>query len=340
VAPEVFTMSARLLFTFLLAAAAVGAGCARNIDVADASFGTRTRSNLAVVAGGIGPAGGPPLIDRFVTLAGKKPNGLGFVQNTPDTWGPFDVQIRTGFFDADDMENPTNVRVCLEIGDVGFDVFYDACATHNGMLWNVQGFRGAPFAPVTGTIQIDSDEVELRVEQEGTDVNFYARIPGNAWTPVSTTAFTPQTAAFKPSFGATGLSKGTVVGFDNLLFTTSDPPSAPAPAVAVAADVNAALLAGYAAYRQLEQPDFATAAVNLGQAQDAIDDAQAGLAGLPSSREVSSATKFVAKAEKALAKAQDQVADEAAEKAMKTLEKGGDSLVEAALLLNPQPFTD
>jgi hypothetical protein len=333
-------MHARLLFAFSVTALALCAACARNVDVADASFGTGTRGALATVAGGIGPAGGAPQIDRFVTLAGKKPGGLGFVQNTPDTWGPFDVSVQTGFFDADQMANPTNVRVCLEISDVGFDVFYDACATHNGTLWVVQGFRGAPFSAVAGTIQIDSDEVELRVEQETTDINFYARAPGDAWTPVSTTPFAAQTAPLKPSFGATGLSKGTAVGFDNLLFTTSDPPSAPAPAVAAAADVNAALLAGYAAYRQLEQPDFATAEVNLGQAQDAIDDAQAAIAALPASREVSSAAKFVNKAEKSLAKAQDQVADEDAVKAMKTLEKGGDSLVEAALLLNPQPFSD
>jgi hypothetical protein len=37
-------------------------------------------------------------------------------------------------------------------------------------------------------------------------------------------------------------------------------------------------------------------------------------------------------------KAQDQVAGEDAAKALKTLEKGGDALVEAALLLNPQPL--
>jgi hypothetical protein len=334
-------MNARLLFTFLVIAAALGAACARNVDVADASFGTSTRGNLAIVAGGIGPAGGAPQIDRFVTLAGKKPNGLGFVQNTPDTWGPFDVSVHAGFFDPEEMAAPAGVRVCLEISDVGFDVFYDACATHNGTLWTVQGIRGAPFTPVAGTIQIDSDELELRVEQVDDDINFYARAFGSmTWTPVSTTPFTPQVAPLKPSFGATGLSKGTAVGFDNLLFATSDPPSAPAPAVAVAADVNAALLAGYAAYRQLEQPDFATAEVNLDQAQEALDDAQAGAAGLPASRDVSSAVKFLGKAEKALVKAQDQVADENAEKAMKTLEKGGDSLVEAALLLNPQPFED
>jgi hypothetical protein len=336
-------MSARLLFTFLLAAAAIGAGCATNIDVADAGFRSGSRDSLAAVAGGVGPAGAPATPDRFVSLAGKKPNGLGFVQNTPDTWGPFDVSVHTGFFDPEQMAAPSGVRVCLEISDVGFDVFYDACATHNGTLWTVQGIRGAPFTLVTGTIQIDSDELELRVEQVDDDINFYARAFGSmAWTPVSTTPFTPQVDPLKPSFGATGLSKGTAVGFDDLAFASAGPPSAPAPAVAVAADVNAALLAGLAAHAALEGgvPDFVDAAAALLDAQDAIDDAQAGAAGLPPSKAVSSAVKFLGKGEKALAKAQDQVTDQDAEKAVKTLEKGGDALVEAALLLNPQPFTD
>ena len=115
---------------------------------------------------------------------------------------------------------------------------------------------------------------------------------------------------------------------------------APAPAVAVAADANAALLAGYAAYRDLEggAPDFASAAANLGDAADALDDAQAGAGALPPSKDVSSATKLLGKADKGLVKAQDQVADENAEKALKTLEKAGDALIEAALLLNPQPL--
>jgi hypothetical protein len=334
-------MNARFLFAFLLAAAPLAAGCATNLDVADASFGSGSRESFAAVAGGLGPAGATPTPDRFVVLAGKKPGGLGFVQNTPDTWGPFDVQVHTGFFDAEQMAAPSGVRVCLEISDVGFDVFYDVCALHDGADWTVSAFKGAPFMAIAGSIDIDADEIELRAEQAGGNVNFYAREFGAmAWTSVSSTAFAAQTEPLKPSFGATGLGKGTAVGFDDLVYVSAGPPSAPAPAVAAAADVNAALLAGLAAHQDLEGgvPDFVSAAANLGDAEDALDDAQAGVAGLPPSKAVSRAAKFLGKADKALVKAQDQVAGEDAAKALKTLEKGGDALVEAALLLNPQPL--
>jgi hypothetical protein len=336
-------MNARLLFAFLLAGTVLGAACATNIDVADASFGSGSRESLAAVAGGVGPAGAAPTPDRFVVLAGKKPGGLGFVQNTPDTWGPFDVQVHTGFFDPEQIATPAGVRVCLEISDVGFDVFYDVCALHDGDDWTVQALKGPPAAFIAGTLDLDAAEIELRAEQVDDDVNFYARAFGSmTWTPVSTTAFAAQTEPLKPSFGATGLSKGTAVGFDDLVFASSGPPSAPAPEVDVAADVNAALLAGLAAHQDLEGgvPDFPSAAANLGDAEDALDDAQAGIAGLTPSKAVSSAAKFLGKADKALAKAQDQVADQNAAKALKTLEKGGDALVEAALLLNPQPFPE
>jgi hypothetical protein len=336
-------MKAQLLFASLLTAASLGAGCASNVETADASFRSGSRSSLAAVAGGIGPAGAPPTPDRFVVLAGKKPGGLGFVQNTPDTWGPFDVSVHTGFLDPDQMATPAGVRVCLEISDIGFDVFYDVCALYDGIDWAVSAFKGAPLMAIAGTIDIDADEIELRVEQVDDDVNFYARAFGSmTWTPVSSTSFAAQVDPLKPSFGATGLSKGTAVGFDDLFYDSSGPPSAPAPAVAVAADVNAALLAGLNAHRALEGgvPDFVDVAAALFDAQDAVEDAQDGAAALPPSKEVSRATKFLGKAAKALAKAQDQVADQDAEKAVKTLEKGGDSMVEAALLLNPQPFPE
>jgi hypothetical protein len=114
----------------------------------------------------------------------------------------------------------------------------------------------------------------------------------------------------------------------------------PAPAVAVAADVNAALLAGYAAYEDIDSPspDFASAGTHLDDAADALDDAAAGVAGLAASKAVSSAAKHIAKAAKGLPKAQDQVDGQDAKKGMKSLEKMGRSLIEAALLLNPQPL--
>jgi hypothetical protein len=332
-------MHARPVFVSLLFAASLAAGCATNVEKTDADFSTAgfQAGPVVITGGGLPPAP----TDRKLLLAGKKPGGLGFVQNTPDTWGPFDVQVRTGFLDLEQMDAPAGVRVCLEIDNVGFSIFYDVCATHDGVDWTVAAFKGAPVTAIPGSIELDADEIELRAEQVGGDVNFFARVAGAmAWTPVSTTAFAAQTEPLKAAVGATGLSKGTAVGFDDLIYVSSGPPVAPAPAVAVAADANAALLAGYAAYRDLEGGllDLASAATNLADAAAALDDALAGVAALPESKTVKSAAKLLGKADKGLAKAQDQVADGAAEKALKTLEKAAAALIEAALLLNPQPL--
>jgi hypothetical protein len=320
-----------------------GGACAtHHAEVADASIGLGSREAVAVA---VAPQGAPVALDRFVALTGKKAAqpigpGFAFVQSTPDIWGPFDVSIHTGFLDAERTAQRAGVQTCLEIDDVGFDVFYDVCGAFDGVDWNVTAFKGKPRVNLAGLVEIDADEIELRAEQTGGNVNFYARAFGSmAWSPVATTAFPAQVEPLKVAFGATGLAKNTTVGFDRLVVPFSGPPSAPAPAVDVAADVNAALVSAYGAFEALdESPDFDDAGLDLDAAADAIDAAQAGAAGLPETKENKKAAKFIDKAEKSLVKALDQVADEDAAKALKTLQKVGGSLIEAALLLNPQPF--
>jgi hypothetical protein len=330
--------------SLLVALAALATGCVdpgtfQEVREARVALGLRGSSSSLVARGSLA-AKGP--LDRYVAMAGaKKPPavGLAFVQTTPDTWGPFDVSLRTGFFDPEQMQNPLGVRVCLEVDSVGFSVFYDVCGLFGPTGWNVSAFTNLGL--LTGNVLIDADEIELRVEQTGMTVNFYAREAGApVWSAVANTAFPTQTLPLKAAFGVTGLSKGTEVGFDDLEYASSAPPMAPTGAVAVAADVNAALLAGYAAFRALDggAPDFGAAAASLDDADAALDDAMAGVAALPSSKTNQSAAKQLAKADKGLTKAQDQVAGQAADKALKTLGKAGDSLVEAALLLNPQPL--
>jgi len=337
-------MQGRLVFVSLLLGVLFAAGCAKveYADVADARVGgaSRDTGNAIVARAGALAAAGP--VDRYVQMAGSKTTlGQAFVQNTPDVWGPFDVSIRTGFFDPEQKALPEDVRVCLEIDQVGFAVFYLVCGLYDDTLDVWQAFAGTQGGTLPGSINIAGDEIELRVEQTGGNVNFYARAAGApAWTSVSTTTFPAQTIPLKASFGASALTKGTAVGFDGLQATFSAPPIAPTGAVAVAADVNAALIAAYEAQLDLDAgaDDFAAAAAQLDAAENALDDAQVGVAALPASKTNQSAAKHIAKADKGLAKAQDQVADQAAAKAIKTLEKLGRSLVEAALLLNPQPF--
>jgi hypothetical protein len=329
----------RLVFASLLLALAIASGCA-TAEVADARIGSGEREGFAVVtAAGAGPLGGGPSPDLFLEIAGSKPGGLAFVQNTPDTWGPFDVQVHTGFFDPAQKASPNGVRVCLEIDNVGFSVYYDVCAQYNqgAGLWQVFAFTHA--GALAGSVNLPDDEIELRVEQVSDDVNFYTRAFGSgSWQPVSTTSFPAQTAPLKAAFGATGLSKGTAVGFDDAVYVSGPPLVAPSAAAAVAADVNAALLAGYTAFQEIEDGNLGSAETDLGDAADALDDAQLGVAALPPSKAVSSAAKQIGKADKTLAKAQDQVAVGDGDKALKTLQKLARPLIEAALLLNPQPL--
>ena len=59
------------------------------------------------------------------------------------------------------------------------------CAQYNqgGGLWQVFAFTHV--GALAGSVNVASDELELRVEQTGGDVNFYTRAFGAmAWSPV------------------------------------------------------------------------------------------------------------------------------------------------------------
>jgi hypothetical protein len=162
-----------------------------------------------------------------------------------------------------------------------------------------------------------------------------------SWSLVSTTAFPAQTDAHKASFGASFLTKGNAVGFDALSATFSAPPVAPTGADAVAFDVNRALRGGWDAYLLLDAgvEDFDGAEDALEGALDALDDALAGLASLPDTRENQAAAKGIEKTQKGLQKALAQVQAEDAAKALKSLEKLAGPLIQASVLLDPQPLS-
>jgi len=340
-------MQARLVLGSLLGAALGASACAtHHVELADASISGANRSTgLAVTARANAPAASVPT-DRYVEVSGRKAAptlGTGFVQTTPDIWAPYDVQIHAGFFDPTQKATPQGVRICLEIDDVGFDVFYVVCGQHIAATSTWQTFAGTNLGNVAGVQNIVSEEIELRIEQrlEGMDekIFFSARAAGAPdWIAISNTDYPEQLDPHKASFGASNITKGTAVGFDGLQATFSAPPVPPTGTVAVAADVNAALIASLDAQLALDAglDDFATAGTALGVAEDALDDAQA--VALPATKENQTAIKHMAKADKSLAKAQEQVVDQDSAKALKTLEKLGRSLIEAALLLNPQPF--
>jgi hypothetical protein len=336
-------MQTRLVFaSFLLGLLAAAACATQHAEQVNASIGGGSRSGGSNLGTGLGALAASGPLDRYVEMSGRKTEGgTAFVQTTSDVWAPFDVQVHTGFFDPDEKATADDVRVCLEIDDVGFDVFYDACAQYDEASGLWQAFAGTNLGSLMGSQLIDSDEIELRVEQTGGNVGFYARAFGSpTWLAIASTAFPAQVDPLKAAFGVSNLRKGTAVGFDGLSATFSAPPVAPTGAVAVAADVNLALRDSLLAYQSLDagEDDFATATAALAGAGDALDGAQLGLAALPESKDNQSAGKHVAKADKGLTKAQEQVANEDSAKALKTLEKVARSLIEAALLLNPQPF--
>jgi hypothetical protein len=110
----------------------------------------------------------------------------------------------------------------------------------------------------------------------GDDVNFYARAFGSmTWLLIDSTSFPAQADPLEPSFGASGLSKGTAVGFDGLL-----PRPArrrwrrPAPS----------------RWRRTSTPHSPRAAgADLADAEDALGAATTGVDALPESKENKSA---------------------------------------------------
>lgn len=77
-----------------------------------------------------------------------------------------------------------------DTGNAGFAVFYLVCGQYDDTLDVWQAFAGTQGGSLPGSINVASDEIELRVEQTGGNVNFYARAAGSmSWTSVSTTTF-------------------------------------------------------------------------------------------------------------------------------------------------------
>jgi hypothetical protein len=283
--------------------------------------------------------------NRYVGIRGtKKTNpGFGFAQTTPDVWAPFDVSIHTGLFDPGQMASADGTRVCLEIDNVGFTVFYDVCATYAASPagWTVAAFHGAPTTNLPGSFFTESLEIELRAETDGTTLRFHARPwTSTKWQSVAEMPWPGQTGPLEAAFGVSPILKGTLVGFDDPTFASGPPPSAPTGVAEVAAAANDALLEGLAAFQLLDgaSPDFPGAATQLGLAGSALGQAQTLLAALPQDKTAKKAGKSFAKGAKKLAKAEQQVADQDADGALANLGKAGALVEKGVLLLVPQPF--
>jgi hypothetical protein len=315
----------------------LAAGCDR--AQTDAIEGARSRAAGGRAAEGRAKAP----VDRYLALRGRKAEpGSAFVQATPDTWAPFDVSVRTGLFDPDETATANGTRVCLELSRVDFSVFYDVCADYAAAAgtWSVLAFHGPPATFLAGTLALDGPEIELRAETDGTTLRFHARAAGaKAFVPVSEMPFPVQALPLKAAVGATNLRKGTTVGFDDPVYASAPAPAPLSPEAEVAADANACLLQGLAAFLALdgESPDFAAAAAGIAAAGIALADAQTGADALAPSRATAKVRRLLASAAKSLAAADRHVAGERADRAIGKLERAGRQLVSAELILSPQP---
>jgi hypothetical protein len=282
-------------------------------------------------------------IDRHLALRGRKPQpGSGFVQAPPDTWAPFDVSVRTGLFDARRTATADGTRACLELSRVDFSVFYDVCADYDaagGGTWSVVAFHGPPATFLAGSALIAGPELELRTETDGATLRFHARAAGaKEWSPVSEMPFPVQTLPLKAAVGATNLRKGTTIGFDDPSYASAPAPGPLSPEAGIAEDANAALLAGLDAFLALDgpSPDLGAAATALGEAALALGEAQTGADALASPAATTVRRRLAASA-KALDAAERQVDGGRADRAIAKLVKAGRSLVQAVLILSPQP---
>jgi|GEM_PF-3877299 len=329
---------ARALAVLGLAAAAAAGGC--HTDREFAFLNVDDRPATAVAA-----RGAPAPADRFIAARGTKRTrpGFAFAQLTPDVWAPFDVSIHTGLFDPAQMETAAGTRVCLEIDNVGFTVFYDACATYGTSPagWTVVAFTGTPVTNLPGSVFLDAAEIELRVESDGDTLRFHARPFGSdTWQEVAQTPWPGQSGPLEAAFGVAPILKGTLVGFDHPSFASSDPPAPPAGAAAVAALADDALLEGLAAFLLLDgaSPDFPGATARLDAAAAVLADAQTALAALPQDGAAKKAGRDLAKGAKKLGRAREQVAAQDVDGALANLGKAGAKVEKAVLRLVPQPF--
>jgi hypothetical protein len=324
----------------LLAAGLVltlAAGCDRaQTDVIEGAR-SRAAGGRAVERGAKAP------VDRYLALRGRKAApGSAFVQTPPDTWAPFDVSVRTGLFDPRQAATADGTRVCLELSRVDFSVFYDVCADYDAAAgtWSVLAFHGPPATFLAGTLALAGPEIELRAETDGATLRFHARAAGaKAFSPVSEMPFAVQALPLKAAVGATNLRKGTTVGFDDPTYTSALAPGPLSAEANVAADANACLLQGLAAFLALdgESPDLAAAAAGITAAELALADAQTGADTLAPSRATTKVRRLFASVAKSLAAAERHVAGARADRAIGKLEKAGRQLVSAVLILSPQP---
>jgi hypothetical protein len=321
--------------TARIAAFVLAAGLASGCEKAMTDVLEETRS----ANGARGQAGG----DRYLAMRGKKTApGIAFLQAPPDTFAPFDVSVRTGFFDPQRMSTANGLRVCLELSSVDFDPFFDLCADYSaaGASWNVTAFHGPPAVFLAGSVTLSGPEIELRTETDGTTLRFHAREAGETdWSPVAAMPWTDPGVPLKPSVGATNLRKGTTLGFDDPSYESAPAPGPLDAAGQVASATQACLLRGLDAFLALDgaAPDFTSAAAALDAAADAVGEAQAGVDALPPGRTRSKTGALLRAVAKGLAKASQHVAGSRADRAIASLEKAARKAVAASLLLSPQP---
>jgi hypothetical protein len=324
----------------LLALLTLAPGCAtQEVDA--------TAKLLLRPPGGGGRAASGPG-DRYIGVRGKKKVAgseapVAFARVTPDVWAPFDVSIRTGFFDPAQMATADGTRACLEIDDVDFTVFYDVCATWSAAqsAWTLGAFTGQPVVTLPGALALSGLEIELRIETDGATLRFHGRPAGAAaWSLVAETPWPGQGERLEAAFGVSPILKGTLVGFDDPSFASAPPPDLPMGADAVAAAANEALLEGLGAFLALDgaSPDFPAATARLEAAADALADARTLLDSLAQDRTTKKAGRDLAKGAKRLARAQDGVAGQDADRALLNLGKAGAAVEKAVLRLVPQPL--
>jgi hypothetical protein len=268
---------------------------------------------------------------------------VAFARVTPDVWAPFDLSIRTGFFDPAQMATADGTRACLEVDNVDFTVFYDVCATYAAAqsAWNVAAFTGLPIVTLPGSVSLAGLELELRIETDGITLRFHARLAGSGtWELVAQTPWPGQATQLEAAFGVSPILKGTLVGFDDPSFASGPPPSAPTGAGAAAAAGNEALLEGLEAFLALDGavPDFGVATTQLASADEELVEAQALLATLPPDGTTKKAGRDFGKAAMKLARAQEDVAEQDADGALKNLGKAAVAVEKAVLRLVPQPL--
>jgi hypothetical protein len=165
-------------------------------------------------------------VDHILQYTARQADAGFTIRPKRELWRPFRLEASLGLPDASHADLGTNGSFSVAVVDAPQFVYYEFDVKRSGA--GVVVTANAPGAAPVGTLAIpDSLVADVAIEDTGGSVVFYARKYGDA--AYVTIGSVPVTKAgpYRASIDASGLPKGTVIGYDLFRVTTNGAPPSP-----------------------------------------------------------------------------------------------------------------